>query len=260
MPHQQLEMEIKVPPPVTISREVRRLTGTAFDYLLRFYLEKLDRSAISGKWVAEASLALLEHKPSERQNAKEAQKIVKAARELHASYLKRKDKEPPDETLIRVAIELAQLDPVYRGRQWVRQGADNRLVDDLRNLVASVPLDDFKAAHVCVLNPTFGAASRLVGGADADLFIDTTLIEIKTSKYLTETTEDAFPQLVGYYLLSCIGGIDGCEEKASGVAIYHARYGCLQRFAISDFMDDRRQQSLLKWFKARAKREFPPQR
>lgn len=34
----------------------------------------------------------------------------------------------------------------------------------------------------CILNPAFGEAAALVGGADADLMIDNTLIDLKTTK------------------------------------------------------------------------------
>jgi hypothetical protein len=35
------------------------------------------------------------------------------------------------------------------------------------------------------LNPDFGFASKLVGGADADIVLDSTLIDIKTVKAAT---------------------------------------------------------------------------
>ncbi len=60
-----------------------------------------------------------------------------------------------------------------------------------------------------MLNPTFSAASELVSGA-GDVVLDGTMIDIKVNKNL-EMGRDIFNQLVGYYYLSCIGGIDGCR-------------------------------------------------
>lgn len=116
-------------------------------------------------------------------------------------------------------------------------------------------LENFKAKRTCVLNPTFGSASELVGGADTDLLIDRTLIDIKTSKHL-EMRRDVFNQLVGYYCLSRIGGVDGFRGKVNAVAIYYARYGLLYRLPVSSFVGRRRFPVLLKWFKERARQEF----
>ena len=41
----------------------------------------------------------------------------------------------------------------------------------------------------CYLNPTFGDASNLVGGADADIILDDMLIDIKTTKAISFTQE-----------------------------------------------------------------------
>jgi hypothetical protein len=111
------------------------------------------------------------------------------------------------------------------------------------------------AKRTCVLNPTFGAASALVGGADADIFIDGTLIDIKTPKHL-EMGRDVFNQLFGYYCLSCISGINGCRGKVNAVAVYYARYGVLHRIPIDSFLDRRRFPVFLKWFETRAGREY----
>ena len=54
--------EIKAPP----LSESYDWIGTAFDYLLRFYIEKLNPFANKQTWVAEDSLAILEKYPPER--------------------------------------------------------------------------------------------------------------------------------------------------------------------------------------------------
>jgi len=44
-----------------------------------------------------------------------------------------------------------------------------KLLDDLEAMLALVKPRLFRAQRRCILNPTFGSASALVGGADADL-------------------------------------------------------------------------------------------
>src|SRR5262245_1433799 len=57
-PEFRLKAALKAP-PLTSSYG---LTGTAFDYLLRFYVKKLNPKAKTRRWTAEAGLALLRGK------------------------------------------------------------------------------------------------------------------------------------------------------------------------------------------------------
>src|SRR5208282_6550847 len=159
----------------------------------------------------------------------------------------------PNEALVRAAIDLAQLDLVKRIGRLELLPIDDAMVEDVSNMLALVRGDDFRAKRTCVLNPTFGAASELVGGADGDIFIDGTLIDIKVNKNL-ELGRDIFNQLVGYYCLSCIGGIDGCRGNITCVAVYFARFGILHRLPVDSFVEASRLPAHLKWFKATANR------
>ena len=89
-------------------------TGTAFDYLLRFYVEKLNPCARSTAWIAEKSLSLVQVSCRSRSTLKRATRIVKNAKELYCEYMARPREEQPDPKLVRAAIDLAQLDLVYR--------------------------------------------------------------------------------------------------------------------------------------------------
>jgi hypothetical protein len=249
----QVEAEMKAP-PLTASYG---LTGTAFDYLLRFYVEKLNPSAVKSSWVAEEGLATLEEFPPERASLRRARRILETAKELYHSYLASSGQKKPGEALVRASVGLAQLDVVFRAHRLDLAPAKGAMVGDLTNLLELVRPEDFKAKRTCVLNPTFGAASELVGGADGDLLIDGTLVDIKTSKHL-EMKRDIFNQLLGYYCLSCIGGIEGCRRKVTAVGVYYSRYGVLHRIPTRSFVDNRRFPGLLKWFQTRARKEFPP--
>src|SRR5260370_10444494 len=83
-----------------------------------------------------------------------------------------------------LSVDLAQLDLVYRIGLLDLQPINDAMVEDIRNMLALVPPDDFRAKQTCVLNPTFGAASELVGGADGDLFIHGMLVDITVNKHL----------------------------------------------------------------------------
>jgi hypothetical protein len=130
-----------------------------------------------------------------------------------------------------------------------------KLIADLEAMLELVPAPEFRAKQRCLLNPHFGTASQLVGGADADLLIDNTLIDIKCGKHLSLDREN-FNQLLGYYLLSCIGGVHGCRGRANikYLAVYYARYGLLHRMRVADFIVQDELPQALRWFAKRAKR------
>jgi len=247
----QVHAEIKAPPLT----DAPGWSGCAFDYLLRFYVQKLNLStAMARPWSAEESLAVLERSRIGASTLKRVRGIVETAKRQHSAYLKSKREEKPGEELIRAAIDLAQLDLVYRIGRLELSPIDGARVQDITNMLALVRADDFRAKRTCVLNPTFGSASELVGGADGDMFIDGTLIDIKTNKHL-ELGRDVFNQIVGYYCLACIGGVDGCRGKmrVTEAAVYFARFGILHRLPVSSFVDSSRLPTLLVWFKAACK-------
>ncbi len=94
-------------------------------------------------------------------------------------------------------------------------------VEDLAQL-AQLFLDAFgdRFARPAVLNPVF-AQSRAVGGADADLISDGTLLEIKTT--INPRIDGAWiRQLLGYLLLDTAG-----EFEVTSLGLYLARQGRL---------------------------------
>ena len=111
----------------------------------------------------------------------------------------------------------------------------------------------FKAKKLCLLNPTFGKASKLVGGADADLIIDDMLIEIKTTKRV-RLLQDTFHQLMGYYSLHRISGVGGLKPKAKirKIAVYFSRYSYLHVFNLHDIIKKEQFLDFLRWLKERA--------
>ena len=253
-----------VAPPLTTHYS---LIGTAFDYLMRFYLKYLNPESIVSTWVAELAVERLRryteyyiikrgYTPDYVQRTLvKADSIIRRAKAVSSTY---QQKGKMTDELLESAIYLAQLDPIFRaGVIDPNIGiADERDVEDLQNLISAVDAKIFKAERVCVLNPTFGEGSHLVGGADCDLLIDDTLIDIKTVKAL-EIKRDHFNQLIGYHILYTIGGIDGNSSGVvENVGIYFSRYSVLHIIPVRTFTGNPNFPEFRNWFERKAKEVF----
>jgi len=126
--------------------------------------------------------------------------------------------------LIKATYGLAQLDHIFRSGYIDPNLGKVEMNDlkDLKKLIKAVDSEIFRA-KVCVLNPTFGSSSKMVGGADADLIINNTLMDIKTTKSL-ELTRDQYNQLIGYYCLYRLSGVDDLKKshKITSIGIYYS--------------------------------------
>ena len=109
-------------------------------------------------------------------------------------------------------------------------------VQDLKNLISAVDKKLFTAKNLCMINPSFGSASELVGGADADMVMDDTIIDIKTTKKLS-LDRSFLDQVLGYYVLHHISGVGELNPKPTitKVAIYFSRYGYVMH--LSELID-----------------------
>ena len=265
------------------------LVGTAFDYLLRFYLERLNPKAITHTWAAEAAYYILAtglKNPAEIEDpaqqevldismniadqinkvdsnltyfdlVKRATDIIKKSKKDHGNYI---ESGKMSDELLKSTILLAQLDPILRAHYVDRNIGiiDKKDIADLRNLISIIPINDFKTKSICLLNPIFGEASRLIGGADADLLIDDRLLDIKTTKKC-EITRDMFNQIIGYYILGNIGDIG--EEHldistVNDIGIYFSRFGKNYLFKVDEIIDEDKLPLFIDWFKRRAQKEF----
>ncbi len=264
---ERLDAQLRIPSPGNqrelLAPQVCRnasLVGTAFDYLLRFRAEKLNH-ATRAEWVAERAVRE-RGGPAARVDGlhyrRRFSRIVDKARDILDRYI---FKDEVDAELFRAALWLAQLDVLGRtlkdsSEQEVGK-TDANDVRDLQKLYAVVPPKLFKARKVCVLNPSFGRASDLVYGADADLVIDDALIEIKTVRHF-RVEPDYVRQLIGYWILSRIGGITGSPwgHEVKRLGIYFSRYAYLWLFHVSTVIEAKQLPCLIAWFEKRAAQEF----
>jgi len=255
------------------------LVGTAFDYLLRFYLKRLNPQAVESHWVAEGAVMIFgKYENSVYMNgqtgkiwvdpdqipdktdaaiARKINRILLEAKNAYKLYVKTGK---INKVLLTSAILLANLDTISRASRFEDYVELDTISDedikDLENLTSIIELKLFKAKKICLLNPRFGGdASKLVGGADADLIIDDTLIDIKTTKKL-ELPRKYFDQLIGYYCLYRIGGINGLPEdcEIKNFAVYFSRHAYLHLIPVKDCIGQVNFQKFLKWFEEIARK------
>jgi len=121
-------------------------------------------------------------------------------------------------------------------------------IQDLNSIFSTLNFKDFTAKETCILNPTFGKGSLIVGGADADIILDDTIIDIKVTKHL-KLEREYLNQTIGYYILALIGGIDKVQNgKIKNIGIYFARHGFLWKFPISEFGNEKKLTNFKEWF------------
>lgn len=259
------------------------LIGTAFDYLLRFYMERNNRkncNVITKKWVARTALDFIRSRErhgraipirvgkngsedicSLSEIISKIKKLVHKAEKNHQTYIN--DGKITD-SLLKSCIHLAQIDPYYRAYYAITKdmGSVNKAdVADLKEIISHVSKKKFTAKRHVLLNPTFGYGSNLVGGADADIIIDNTLIDIKTTIDPTFKRE-YHDQLVGYYILSLLGRTPPPSlhlnkgVAISKIGIYFSRYGVLRTFRTKDILHNPKFPKLVETFEKVATEQY----
>ena len=152
--------------------------------------------------------------------------------------------------LIKSCLGLARMDAVFRtGRLYdgtfVLDESEGDVTDMRRLLDIAVSSEYFVPEQRAILNPSFGEGSSLVGGADADLILDHTLIDIKTTINL-KLTQDMYNQILGYCALSTV---DGTISGITSMGIYFSRHALLHTMPVPDGTD-----VIIEWFKEEKRR------
>jgi hypothetical protein len=236
-------------PPLTSNYQ---LVGIAFDYLLRFYLERINVGSRTSEWVAEEGVMLLEFIEESADTYEKAKSYLADARKLYQSYIQ--NGFLTDE-LISAALCLAHLEGTRRSGTFNEadlKAFDERDVADLRGLMSLVQKQDFTSRKACYLNPTFGSTR-----SNADLIIDDKLIDIKTTKDLVLDRRHLH-QLVHYYILLSLEGIDVGRKRhinyfeevceVNQICIYFSRHGYLHIMTITDLINPESLPGFVKWY------------
>src|SRR5450755_121439 len=214
-------------PPLTTNYA---LIGQAFDYLLRFYIQRHNPNAPQkSHWIADFLRFTLKEGDEESRRQKRiedaALPYLDNAHTNHERYLA--DGIVTDE-LLASCLDLAAIDGLFRaGELRGSLGvADPRDIRDLRNLLALVPSTPFLDGEKVRLNPAFAFPS----GADCDLWIDNALIEIKTTKF-SALKQEQYQQVLGYLLCTLERESKKGHRLSSWgvdtIGVYFSRHGFL---------------------------------
>lgn len=236
-------------------KEVRNssLLGTAFDYgaraLISRYVED-DGKAIKGT-VAESAVLILVNKISNRNEKQNLIDSFKYYRSCLESYVL--GYEYRDDYMIDACIYFSILESSLRSH------SDNVNINKIDIIDAEVKEELKSLLHLfrlrmpnvvrydskVIYNPKFGRASMAVGGADADIWIDGTLWDFKTTKSCSFNSLDA-KQLIGYYLLHRVdeesgrlGEIARSYQDIQKIGFYKARFGEFEVLDLSKYSKEK---------------------
>src|SRR3989344_9543530 len=126
LPKIDLKADLKAP-PITTNYS---LVGTAFDYLLRFYIKRHNPSARTSEWVAEIAFQCIR----DGNLRAKLKNTVDNAKLVYQKYLE--DGILSDEVL-KITLLLAKIDPIYRAGYIDPKIdiVDKGDIQDLRNLI-----------------------------------------------------------------------------------------------------------------------------
>lgn len=213
-------------------------------------LEELDRPRNEFQ---EYVLSVSQSPLPEQDTYKEFQLLKEVFQSLTAGegrYQEYLDSGELNNNLLKSTIDLAKIDGIYRAGRFPSNLGEYEEGDlqDLRNLYQTIPEDKFADSETILLNPTFGLASNLVEGADADFIVDGTLVDIKTTKYL-QLKKKSWHQIVGYAILADIArdqdvGVPELEE----IGIYFSRHGEIWTVPVNQVYNQEGYEDFKKWF------------
>lgn len=239
------------------------LVGTAFDYLLRFWLQRKLPTCHTRQWVAKEGLAFAVF----GEDTEDVQAVVTRAKTERDEYLESGE---ISRALIEAALDLARADIPVRTENSLKvlgEYDEKDVIDCIRllDILDGSEAFDGSVAH---LNPVFGSASKLVGGADADVILDGTLIDVKATKKSTFKAT-YWRQLVGYLVLADIqrtlleediisdfGQYNLPEVEAFGV--YFARHGELSTVPATEVYESEHYSEFRSWFVTTALDQHAP--
>jgi hypothetical protein len=249
----------------TVQPEYRGRLGTAFDYLARFALQQRYPGATTKRWLAETGLEIVRSQEDTRASQRQRRAIARLERQMdkakqeYSNYL---NSGMLTDGLLEAAWHLAFLDEFRRAPipplvlLAKALPPDRSTLAELRTMLELFPVTDFAPRQRLFLNPTFGPASMLVGGADADVIVDSTLIDIKTNADPKLPRKD-FNQLVGYAALAELGGVQGANLRIEQSQVYLARFGTMVCYSRREVIDEERWPDFLNWLEKRAALAFP---
>ncbi len=242
-PPRKLAVPIKV-----VAKSARRsMIGTAFDYILRFEIQRRAPHAADERWVAQHGALMV---------GPDAIAAVETVRATYQQYIRTPNPSTAERAEIaRCAIRLARFDPVFRAfavDKSMFDDPDPADVEELLELLRIVPFEEFFDNPI-LLNPTFGAASSLARGADVDLIAGDFMVDIKvTSK--GSVSARWLDQMLCYFLLARLHrSADPSFPEIRRAGLYFARHAHLCEWPVSVWTENSAFAALVPWFSERCK-------
>jgi hypothetical protein len=219
---------LKAPPRTTNYARV----GQAFDYLLRFSVER-NVGIRQSEWVADfAGNPAIPDNEEEEQKQRTILRLLGKAHRAHERYL---HDGVITYGLLTACLDLALLDKVLREGRLPDEVGTYNLYDmkDLSTLCSIIP-DQLLSSSDILLNPVIKTGKTGIRG-DVDLYLDGCLIDIKTTKNSVLRT-DMYHQIIAYYLFADSYGFDEAslqgKKPLRHAGIYFSRHGFLARIDI----------------------------
>ncbi len=260
--HAPFSKEYSAQAPYTLENKYNAsIVGTAFDYLARWIIARTiseNKEQACSDLVAELGISKCRIEANRLNIDLEDEYDVQLRKCRQYIYGTGNIEE-----LIEVSVFFAKLEQVYR-RQLMPFDIDmnhifsveDEIISDLKNLVSVFQkiISDTSLVNensIVVFNPSFGGASYICDGADADIYIDGVLYDFKCTNKNGYTWNDV-AQIYGYFLLSNVARIHNdtssmlYDYDIHRIAFYRARYGEIEYFdiisdnhktAIDDFME-----------------------
>ncbi|HRH10395.1 MAG TPA: hypothetical protein PLU73_02725 [Bacteroidia bacterium] len=242
--------------------------GGAFDYLLRFHIEYINKGKRTDKsgWVAESSIERLHSQIFDQESeiifdteyfwegkviSKETfyDKIIGEFEEAKSNYTSFIKSGQVTDKLLKSCLFLARLDVNSRAYILVENFGVylEEEIKELEDLLKIVPNNLFRAKKQYLVNPYFPGFY-----SDGDLLIDDNLIDIKTVDTIQFKASYKY-QLILYYIAHMTTGINGEKKKykINYLSIYFARHGILHTMPITEIGDKKSFKFIQKWFTER---------
>jgi hypothetical protein len=227
----RFESQLFVPP----RSDRHTIIGTAFDYLLRFELERRMPRAVRRPWIA---WKVVEKMPFDLGD--QSRDLVQRAELACQQYRTRKNPTRQDlEALADWAMRLARFDSILRALVFGDSPFAPVPQDDIEELVEMLQIAPYDqlVSEPMILNPAFGESSEIVHGADTDLLTGDALIDVKVTKH-NEFKPQWLDQLFGYFLLAeNHRAFDPTFPEVTRVGIYFARHGYLWTVPVGSWTD-----------------------
>jgi len=227
------------------------IVGTAFDYMARFIIAKKQHNVLGEYYKNTAAYKglLLLKRSYDKKTFDQLTARFRACTKQIDSYLQSGSDDFGDS--LEAVCSWARFEQIARTGGMPPADINTLLNKDNEEILLDLRriCDTFNDAFVnaglvetnsqVIYNPTFSFYAAPLGGADADIYIDGTLYDFKTSKSLGYKWQEA-AQLIGYFLLHEVSkysgmiGVSMAEQQINRIAFYHARYGEVEYLDISE--------------------------